>query len=84
VQVRWVGRRAAHASANRLSNLMARFNARSAPTKSPEMLHHNTIWARYIQQQQQKEAAAAPIADNDVPKLLKYFGDSGSTCVALR
>ncbi len=29
-------------------------------------------------------AAAAPVADNEVPKLLKYFGDSGSICVALR
>ena len=24
------------------------------------------------------------MADKDVPKLLKYFGDSGSICVALR
>ncbi len=29
-------------------------------------------------------AAAAPVADREVPKLLKYLGDSGSICVALR
>jgi hypothetical protein len=29
-------------------------------------------------------AAAAPVADNAVPKLLKYFAESGSISVALR